>query len=231
MPHFFEKHDRWGNGLALWVVVGMVFLIPISVWSLFSMKMENEVQNWIPKDNPEYKAVEWYRRHFPLDEVLMFTWEGSSLEDPRVDRLVAKIRGTVDATGKRRGGSKFIEQVRTPHDLIAQMRHNKVPRAEAIERLDGVLIGAGPLRIRLTEYGRARRQKVIDQLRVTARDSLGVEIEVTDPVSVNALAATDGSKNAPAEPVSSPAAADQSPATEIAGRSDAAGSEADGARR
>src|SRR5579871_1820172 len=126
MPHFFEKHDRWGNGLALWVVVAMVFLVPISIWSLFSMKMENEVQHWIPKDNPEYKAVEWYRRHFPLDEVLMFTWEGSSLDDPRIDRLVAKLRGTVDATGKRRGASKYFDQIRTPHDLIAQMRKNKV---------------------------------------------------------------------------------------------------------
>ena len=52
MPRFFEKKDRWGNGLALWVVVGMVFLIPMAIYSLFSMKMENEVQDWIPKDNP-----------------------------------------------------------------------------------------------------------------------------------------------------------------------------------
>jgi predicted RND superfamily exporter protein len=214
MPHFFEKHDRWGNGLALWVVVGMVFLVPISLWSLFSMKMENEVQHWIPKDNPEYKAVEWYRRHFPLDEVLMFTWEGSSLDDPRTDRLVAKLRGTVDAAGKRRGASKYFDQIRTPHDLIAQMRKNKVSRAEAIERLDGVLVGAGPIRIRLTEYGRARRQKVIDHLRLTASDSLGVAIEVADAESAPALAATAGAGSAPAETEAVAATDDESPAIE-----------------
>ena len=104
MLNFLEKKDRWGNGLSLWVVVGMVFLIPICAWSLLSMKMENEVHDWIPKDNPDYKVVEWYRRHFPLDEIVLFTWEGSSLDDPRVERLVHKIRGTVDANGKVRGG-------------------------------------------------------------------------------------------------------------------------------
>ncbi len=52
MPHFFEKRDRWGNGLALWVVVGMVFLIPISVWSLFSIKMEKRRPELDSPDNP-----------------------------------------------------------------------------------------------------------------------------------------------------------------------------------
>jgi predicted RND superfamily exporter protein len=236
MANFFEKHDRWGNGLALWVVVGMVFLVPISVWSLFSMKMENEVQHWIPRDNPEYKAVEWYRKHFPFDEVLMFTWEGSRLDDPRVDRLVAKLRGTTDAAGKRRGACKYIDQVRTPHDLIAQMRSNKVSRAEAIERLNGVLVGAGPLRIRLTEYGRARRQKVIDHLTLTARDSLGVEIEVAAADSVTPLATPEAATSASAEPAGSAEADDRSQAPEVASTSKGVASdeespEAEGAPR
>src|SRR5262249_24923882 len=51
MANFFEKKDRWGNGLALWVIVGMAFLIPISLWSLRSIRMENEVEHWIPRDN------------------------------------------------------------------------------------------------------------------------------------------------------------------------------------
>ena len=69
------------------------------------MKLENEVHDWIPKDNPDFKVVEWYRRHFPLDEIVLFTWEGSSLDDPRTDRLITKIRGKVVANGKLRGGS------------------------------------------------------------------------------------------------------------------------------
>ncbi|MGE5193734.1 MAG: efflux RND transporter permease subunit [Deltaproteobacteria bacterium] len=213
MANFFEKKDRWGNGLALWVVVGMAFLIPISLWSLLSLRMENEVEHWIPKDNPDYMVVEWYRRHFPADDVVLFTWEGSSLEDPRVDRLVRKIRGMTDATGKRRGGSKLIEKVRTPHDLIAQMRKNKVSRDEALRHLEGVLVGSGPVRIRLSEFGRARRDKVINHLRLTARDSLGIEIEVATPESEKGPDAIDATADFSAETdVAATAAASSSPA-------------------
>src|SRR5258708_5736530 len=159
MLHFFGKRDRWGNGLALWVVVGMVFLVPLAIWSLFSMKMENEVQDWIPKDNPDYRIVDWYRHHFPLDDMILLTWDGSSLQDTRVDHLVQKIRGKTDSTGRRRGGSKLIERVRTPQELVGQMQKNKASRDEAVERLEGVLVGSGPLRIRFSEFGRARRDK------------------------------------------------------------------------
>src|SRR5690348_6042840 len=120
-PHFFEKRDRWGNGMALWIVAGMVFLIPLSLWSLSYIHMENEVHNWIPKDNPEHRAFEWYKDHFPTDDAILFTWEGSSLSDPRTEKLARKIRGTLSADGRRRGGSKFFTRVRTPHDLLVQM--------------------------------------------------------------------------------------------------------------
>ncbi len=225
MPHFFEKRDRWGNGLALWVVVGMVFLIPISVWSLFSIKMENDVQNWIPRDNPDFQAVEWYRHHFPLDEVLLLTWDGSSLDDPRLDRLVRKIRGTTDSTGKRRGGSKLIEQVRTPNDLINTMRKNKVSREEAIRRLEGVLIGAGPVRIQLTEFGRARRDKVVIALHKAAKESLGFDIEIGDLESERAQASIESEAGAASEPAVQSKADDAAPAVETADASNDAPAE------
>jgi predicted RND superfamily exporter protein len=223
MLHFFEKRDRWGNGLALWVVVGMVFLIPMSIWSLLSMKMENEVQDWVPKDNPDYKVAEWYRRHFPRDEVVLFTWDGSRLDDPRVERLVQKIRGVKDSQGKRRGGSKFIERVRTPQELIGQMRKNNATGAEAVDRLEGVLVGAGPLRIRLSEFGRARRDKVVECLRKTAHDALGLSIEISNPDSVaeEMLAAVDSTDSTAA----TSGATDEPPtAGEVASGSGASGS-------
>src|SRR5882724_45762 len=139
MRYLMDKRDRWGNGYAVWVVVGMVFLIPISLWSLSALRLENEVHDWVPKSNADYKVVEWYRRHFPRDETVLLAVEGSSLDDLRIERLVQKIRGTVDARGTHRGGSKLIDQVRTPQDLIAEMRKDQVPYVEAVKRLEGVL--------------------------------------------------------------------------------------------
>jgi hypothetical protein len=191
-PHFFEKRDRWGNGLALWVVVGMVFLIPLSLWSLSSIKTENEVHNWISKDNPDHKAFEWYKQHFPTDDAILFTWEGSSLGDERTEVFAQKIRGTTTADGRRRGGSKYFSRVRTPHDLLAQMRKNKIPQDEALRRLEGVLIGSGPVRIRLTDAGRARQDKFIELLRKQAREVMHVELEiVSGPFSDGAIEMPD----------------------------------------
>lgn len=194
MPHFFEKKDRWGNGLALWVVVGMVFLIPISLWSLSTFgPMENEVHNWIPKQNRDYQTFEWYKSHFPSEDAVLFTFEGSSLEDPRIDKLVQKMRGTPLADGRRRGGSKYFDRIRTPQDLLVQMQKNKIPYDDALHRLEGVLIGSGPIRLQLTEVGRARKDKVIELLRTQARESLQLELDVQgeDPLPAT-VASADG---------------------------------------
>jgi predicted RND superfamily exporter protein len=224
MANFFEKRDRWGNGLALWVVVGMAFLIPISLWSLLSIRMENEVEHWIPRDNPDCMVVEWYRRHFPADDVVLFTWEGSSLDDPRVQRLVGKIRGTTDATGKQRGGSKLIDKVRTPHDLIAQMRKSKVSRGESLRHLEGVLVGSGPLRVRLTDFGRARRDKVIAHMHLAARDVLGFDVEIAAADSERATEPAAPADAAPAGPDAA-ASVDASPTSEETADSDGAADE------
>lgn len=186
MPHFLEKTDRRGNGIGLWGLVAMAFLVPVCLWGLFSLRVEVDDRPWLSPDNPEYQALQWSRRHFPADEPLLFTWEGSSLDDPRVARLVRKIRGTADKTGKRRGGSKLIAGVQTPQELIAQMQSNEVSREDAISSLSGVLLGSGPVRVSLSEFGRARREKVAEALKRRALEMLSLSIEIAGP------AASDG---------------------------------------
>ncbi len=159
--------------------------------------------------------------------MLLVTWDGSSLDDPRLDRLVRKIRGTTDSTGKRRGGSKLIEQVRTPNDLITTMRKNKVSRDEAIRRLEGVLIGAGPVRIQLTEFGRACRDKVVIAVAGAAKESLGTEIEVGDLDSERTQASIESEGVAASEPAASTNADDAAPVAETADASSDAPADAE----
>ena len=216
MSQFFEKKDRWGNGLSLWVVVGMVFLIPLSVWSLTSIRMENEVHNWIPKDNPEHKVFEWYKDHFPADDAVLFTYEGSSLDDARVDKLVQKMRGTPVAGGRRRGGSKYFERIRTPQELLAQMQKNKIPYEEALHRLEGVLIGTGPIRLQLTETGRARKDKVIELLRKKAGETLDVRLDVQGEDPLPATVASVDTEYTESDPIAVPPADASADATDPA---------------
>ncbi|HLQ44125.1 MAG TPA: MMPL family transporter, partial [Planctomycetaceae bacterium] len=49
---------------------------------------------------------------------------------------------------------------------------------EAIKRLQGVLVGTGPFKIRLTEFGRQRQKEVTRELLTKAKAQLGIDLKV-----------------------------------------------------
>ncbi len=179
MTHFFEKRDRWGHGMSLWVLVVIAFLTPVALWSNGHLRLENDIENWLPPDDPEAKALIWYHEHFHHDIGMLATWEGSSLNDPRIPAFARELEGTVDEHGVRHGGSEYIKRVVTPADLVARM---KVEQDEAIERINGVLVGTGDLKVRLTEAGRSSQAKVEERLKSEALAQLGLEIEIRPPL-------------------------------------------------
>ena len=83
MTHFFDRKDRWGNGAAVWVLMAMVFALPLAWWSLSQTRLENDVEKWLPNDDPELKILRWANSHFPVDERVFVSWDNSSLNDPR----------------------------------------------------------------------------------------------------------------------------------------------------
>ncbi len=183
MVHFLEKRDPWGNGWAVWVLGLMAFMIPLAAWGVSGIRMDHGLREWIPGDSQVAAQYQWYKTHFPGEEPLLLTWEGSSLHDPRVARFAAKIRGQTDASGVRRGGLKQVARVITPLELISQMVRNGVAEAEAVKRVQGVLIGPGSLRIRLTDAGRADVDSVRELLRRRAKEQLGLALNFAPPES------------------------------------------------
>ena len=200
MPEFLEKRDRWGNSVALWVLFAMVLFVPWGLWSLRSMQLQNEVHQWIPHGDPQWKAYEFAERHFSTEDGILVTWDGSRLDDPRLDRLTRKIRGTVDSQGRRRGASPYYSSVKTPYDLIHQIHSTKIPIDQAIDRVTGILVGRGPVRIRLTEEGTTRRDRLTRTLTELAKTNLGLDITIeaaSQPILVEELA-DDGEPAGPA---------------------------------
>ena len=65
MKSFLERRDRWGNGYSLWLMVGVVFALPLMIWSLKQLRMENDVAGWLPSDDPQSKILAWYQNLFP----------------------------------------------------------------------------------------------------------------------------------------------------------------------
>ncbi len=182
MTHFFEKRDPWGNGLAMWVIVAMVFAAPLGWLALKQTRLENDVEKWLPENDPELKVLRWAHQQFPLDERVYVTWDGSSLNDPRIDLLVEKLEGRPDVDGIRRGGLPHISSVVEPRHLLISMQKHGIEPQEAVRRLEGVILGAGTLKLRLTEFGKSRMRRTRQELTAAAKSRFGIELRFSDPV-------------------------------------------------
>ena len=199
MTHFFEKRDPWGNGLAMWVIVAMVFAAPLGWLAIKQTRLENDVEKWLPENDPELKVSRWAHERFPIDERVYVTWDGSSLNDPRIDQLVEKLAGRPDADGIRRGGLPHVASVVEPRQLLASMRQHGVEPQEAVRRLEGVILGAGSLKLRLTEFGKSRLRRTRQELTAAAKSRFGIALQFSEPVpdfatlvAIPAPAPTDG---------------------------------------
>jgi predicted RND superfamily exporter protein len=184
MPHFFEKRDRWGNGPSLWILLGCIFITPLCAWSLRHTHVENDIEHWLPDDNPNAVTLRWSMKQFELDasDSILVSWDDSSLTDSRIEKFAERLVGKRDEQGVRRDGLKHVARVTTPRDVITRMVDHGVERDVAIQRLEGVLVGTGALKIRLTEAGRQRQKELHRDLVSRAKKELGLDLQILPAV-------------------------------------------------
>ena len=181
MTHFFEKRDFWGQRQSLWLVVLMAFVTPVCCWSVGQLQLENDVQKWLPDNDPELRTLHWAHEQFPVEERILLTWDGSSINDPRIDKLVEQLVGKIDSHGIKRGGLPQVSSVIEPHQSLRVMQENGIEPQEAARRLEGTILGAGPLRLRLTEAGRSSLKKSKRELQIAMRAKFETELVIQDP--------------------------------------------------
>ncbi len=179
-------------GLALWVVLGMLFVAPIAAIGLRRIELENNVADWLEPDNFQARKFRWLESQFPHDDLIIASWEDSQIADPRLDQLTLKLQGTVDEDGRRQGGLPQVERVRTPLELLQQMEQYDITRQESLERLAGVLISAGKIRVLLSETGKSRPEAAGRRIQEWAAAELGLELEVLPPLKDQLLSDRNG---------------------------------------
>jgi predicted RND superfamily exporter protein len=182
MTHFLEKKDPWGHGMGLWVLVLLACLLPPALWALLGIDLDNDIRKWIPADDPNAQTLAWYQENFPHNESIIVTWDGSTLNDPRTQWLADRLAGVPDEDGVRHGGLQHVESVVTPQSLLRRIEGDGVSHEEALQRLHGVLLGAGPLKLRLTELGVERQKSTLKTLQDQVQSELGIDLEILDPV-------------------------------------------------
>jgi predicted RND superfamily exporter protein len=182
MKCFFQRRDPWGHGLALWVLAALAFAAPLTLWALKGIRLDNDIQTWLPEDDKESKVFSWLRQNFPEEQRVIVAWEGSTLKDPRIPRFADALRGTPDEDDVRRNGVPYVDEVFTPQDAMKRMVSLGVEPDDALERLHGVLIGTGWLKVRMTDAGREQQQRTIDDIVSHAESRLGIDITVHEKV-------------------------------------------------
>jgi predicted RND superfamily exporter protein len=163
-----------------WTLIVLAFFAPLVFSALKQARMSNDIQTWLPAEDAGAKILRWSQEHFEPEERFLLSWDSSSLADPRVLALAEQLRGDPQK-GEQAVG---IKTVITPHEVLSGMVEHQVENDEAVQRLTGVLVGTGLMKIRLTDAGRQQRREVERRLIAFADEELEVEADIAPPVSV-----------------------------------------------
>ncbi len=135
-PSFYYRH-RFA------IFTCFVLVTPLAVYGaqLAVQNNANRVEDWLPDSFEETKRLEWFNHHFFSDDLMMISWEGCTLDDPRVADFAAELRKPVEASDGRE--ISLWRQVITGTEALEQLRAAplEMKAAEARDRLDGWLLG------------------------------------------------------------------------------------------
>lgn len=172
--------------MSLWVVAAVAFVLPLMAYSLKDIRLENDVAGWLPQNDPQAKVLAWYEDLFPSKDRILVSWDGATLTDTRFDRLQGILEGVrpagADLSSDPEGGSAYVSEVTTPSEVLARMLKRRIPLETALDHLDGVLIGQGPLKIRLTDAGRSRGEYMQKEILRVANQELKLDAFFTEGV-------------------------------------------------
>lgn len=101
----------------------------------------NRGEDWLPADYQETKDLKWFTQHFPGEDLLMISWEGCTLSDPRVKTLVERLRRPADLDGER--GLEVFRDVVTAQEVSKQLQdeYPEISPRQALSQLEGWLVG------------------------------------------------------------------------------------------
>lgn len=181
MKSFFERRDRWGHGLPVWLIAGIVFLIPLMGWSFQYIRLKNDVTGWLPESDPQAKILHWSQDLFPSQDRVLVSWDDCSVTDPRLRNIAQRLCG-IEKNGVREGGSPLVEDVTIPEDLLKRMMSEGIPFELSLQRIQGLLVGKGPLCLKLTEAARNRTNTLRIGREITriARAQFGLDVELVE---------------------------------------------------
>lgn len=109
------------------IVIGALTVVQIN---------ENDVKQWLPKGFEEADKHTWFTEHFGVDEMIVASWPGCTIDDPRLATFAEKLRGQ-----KMSDGTIIYDRVLTGREMLGQIEALRVKTQTAQKRLKGLFIG------------------------------------------------------------------------------------------
>lgn len=125
----------------------MFILPPLGAWVKRSLEnSRNNVKEWLPDDYEETASHRWFQKNFPNEQFILMSWNGCTLDDPRLALMPDRLLPDRDKDGKildKDWDLRYFERVNTGSSIIDELLSNypSMNRKEAISRLEGSLIG------------------------------------------------------------------------------------------
>jgi len=154
------------------IVITLLLLSPLVLWGTMkaAQSNNNNIRQWLPRDLPETRTYDEFRRHFGADEFALVSWEGCTLDDPRLNQFADRIVQYTTAHTRQRKQSFFdvlsarvdrfiagIDPVAAPkteplfanvltgprslEQLLNAPFDQRLSREQALQRLEGILVG------------------------------------------------------------------------------------------
>lgn len=168
------------------IVWGALLLFPVILWGARQgmRKSENSFYDWLPARFEEADHYRRYRSHFGGDGLVMVSWPGCSIDDPRLDRFEEALNNNSNLFQHVFTGPSLLEELTSPPIEIS--------REEAISRLEGIVIGPDHKTscavIFFTDEGYAGRHATVDKVYELAEKATGLpaeEIHMGGPPVIN----------------------------------------------
>jgi predicted RND superfamily exporter protein len=122
----------------------LVLSIPVASYTVRAAIQSNvnDVRDWLPEHYPETAQYRWFRERFGSEDFVVISWPGCTLDDPRLEQLVQRLRQNM-GQDRANGQLSPLERVTSGQELVEELSSERIglTRDQAISRLQGTLVG------------------------------------------------------------------------------------------
>jgi predicted RND superfamily exporter protein len=179
---------------AISVVCALVLLLPPTILAVRAAVRSNvnDVRDWLPAHFAETAQYRWFIERFGNQELVVVSWPGCTLDDPRLTQLSENLTRRSLAS-ESEGNPPLFTRVTTGRELVDELATDRVglSYSQVLSRLKGTIIGADGVHtcavVTLNSAGRQKLRVVLNQIRQAAAD-IGLpadEVHLGGPAVVN----------------------------------------------